>query len=99
VPNPLAISDDTDNPPLRVSAAAAPTGRWYRVARPLQNSISHRQPIASWLKVNLSVRRGLHGCDQGGAGMGMGGLLFGESIERLRQKLVNIVKTGLAAQK
>jgi hypothetical protein len=26
--------------------------------------------------------------------MGTGGLLFGESIERLRQKLVNIVKTA-----
>src|ERR1035438_3101406 len=81
-------------PAAPVLAAAVPTGRWYQVATPLQDSIPHRQPATLWLEVNLFVRRGLHGCDQGGAGTGTGGLLFGESIERFRKKLVNIVKTA-----
>src|ERR1039458_5287810 len=80
-------------PAAPVSAAAVPTGRWYRVATPLQDSSPHRRPVTLWLEVNLFVRRGLHGCDQGGAGIGTGCLLFGESIERFRKKLVNIVKT------
>src|ERR1039458_4124583 len=81
-------------PAAPVLAAAVPTGRWYQVATPLQDSIPHRQPATLWLEVNLFVRRGLHGCDQGGAGIGTGGLLFGESIERFRKKLVHIVKTA-----
>src|ERR1039457_4034198 len=81
-------------PAAPVSAAAVPTGRWYRVATPLQDSIPHRQPVTLWLEGNLFVRRGLHGCDQGGAGIGTGCLLFGESIERFRKKLVYIVKTA-----